>query len=280
MVQDLASSVETVVPWHFVVERQPLPDRMLLSFVRRAPGWSVVAVALLFYPVFGLVVPLILGWRRPFLIEANLAFTVLAAVVTIGWFVVRDQEARRRNLLEWTSNLRLLDSSEFEWLVGELFRRDGWEVRETGNANDPDGNIDLELSRPGEHRIVQCKRWESWNVGVDPIRRFLGTLLREGLPASAGIFVTLSQFGRQAREEAEQAGLTLIDNADLHERIDKVKQVNPCPDCDSPMVFGRSTRGWWFHCVRPGCQGKQDLGGDPARVVELLTIQPPIGDSS
>jgi restriction endonuclease Mrr len=38
-------------------------------------------------------------------------------------------------------------------------------------------------------------------VGVEDIRGFAGALMREGLPGSAGVFVTMSTFGEQARAE-------------------------------------------------------------------------------
>ena len=42
-------------------------------------------------------------------------------------------EARdRRHLVEWTTDLRLLDFEEFEWFVGELYRRKGWSVERVG----------------------------------------------------------------------------------------------------------------------------------------------------
>ncbi len=121
----------------------------------------------------------------------------------------------RRHLIEWTTSLRLLGAEEFEWLVGELFRRDGWTVEETGRHGSPDGNIDLVLRRGGERKVVQCKRWTSQLVGVDELRGFAGTLLREGLPGAAGIFVTLSDFTEQARAEARTTGITLVNNRDL-----------------------------------------------------------------
>jgi hypothetical protein len=48
--------------------------------------------------------------------------------------------------MEWTSDLRSLSAEEFEWLVGEFFRREEWDVRETGRQDGPDGNVDLELT--------------------------------------------------------------------------------------------------------------------------------------
>jgi restriction system protein len=184
-------------------------------------------------------------------------------------------EARdRRHLIEWTSNLRLLNSEEFEWLVGEVFRREGWRVKETGRQDRSDGNIDLRITKGNQRMIVQCKRWTAWQVGVDEIRKFSGTLLREGLNGNAGTFVTLSGFNEQAVAEAKKVGITLVDRRDLHARIEDARQPEPCPVCHSPMILDRSGRGWWFRCVTDGCSGKRDLGGDAGRAVELLTQQP------
>src|SRR5258708_32926801 len=115
-----------------------------------------------------------------------------------------------------------------------MFRREGWTVCETGRSDGPDGNIDLELSRDGQRVIVQCKRWNSWSVGVDEIRGFAGTLMREGLNGSAGLYVTLSDFTEQARAEAQTIGLTLVDNRDLFARVEKTRRREPCPICQEP----------------------------------------------
>ena len=173
-------------------------DRFVDWLVHRISGTTALILTLLLYPGLGLVVPLALGWPTLWLVLANVLGVVMAAVVSLGWFRVQLDAADRRHLLEWSSNLRLLDPSEFEWLVGELFKREGWAVKEVGRSDGPDGNIDLELRRGNASRIVQCKRWTTQIVGVDEIRRFLGTLLREKLVAADGIFVTLSRFGEQA----------------------------------------------------------------------------------
>src|SRR5205814_643200 len=136
-------------------------------------------------------------------------------------------------------------AEEFEWLVGEVFRRDGWKVREVGRQNAPDGNIDLELTNGTQRRIVQCKRWTARLVGVNEIRSFGGTLMREGLGAGDGVFVTLSSFTEQANEEALGMGLSLIDHRELYSRVEKVRRPEPCPICQAPMLLDRSQRGWW-----------------------------------
>lgn len=266
---------ETLGPKLALVGRgSDLAERAILRFVNRAPGWLVVAVALILYPGLALVLPLSLNVQRVFLVEANCVGAVLATVVGVGWLTVRIQQLHRRHLVEWTTNLRLLNSEEFEWLVGELLRREGWEVEETGQPDRPDGNIDLELRRFGVRRIVQCKRWASWRVDVDEIRKFLGTLMRESLTADAGLFVTLSTLTEQARSEATAAGLQVIEGSELYALLERHKQPEPCPLCSAPMLLDKSPLGWWFRCVQNGCSGKRDLGDDPERAVELLTSYP------
>jgi HJR/Mrr/RecB family endonuclease len=246
-------------------------ERILWALVTRISGRTAAALAFLLYAGGGLTLPLALHWPVLNLVVANFLATMLAGLVILGWLVVQLQGRDRRHLLEWTTNLHLLTAEEFEWLVGEVFRREGWKVRETGRQNGPDGGVDLELVRGGQRVIVQCKRWWSTPVGVKEVREFAGTLMREALPPSAGIFVTLSDFTEPARKEAQTIGITLVDNRDLYSRIDKVRRAEPCEICKKPMILARSSRGWWFRCVAPGCQGKRDLGSDPGRAVDLLT---------
>lgn len=80
------------------------------------------------------------------------------------------QARRREDLLDRTGDLRLLSAAEFEVLVGEMLRREGWTVRQTGGHGQPDGNVDLRIHRTDQTRLVQCKRWDSRTVGVDEVR--------------------------------------------------------------------------------------------------------------
>jgi hypothetical protein len=109
-------------------------------------------------------------------------------------------------------------------------------------------------------------------VGVEDIRGFAGTLLREGMRGNSGIFVTFSDFSEQARSEARKIGLTLIDRHDLYQRVERVRRPEPCPVCGSTMVLGHSQYGWWFHCQVDGCRGKKNLSNEAGRAVEFLTL--------
>lgn len=251
-----------------------LYERALQALVTRASGRAVTAIAVLLYVGGGLGLPIALHWSTLFLVAANVSGTLLAASVSLGWLAVQIQAANRRHLVEWTTDLRRLDAAEFEWLVGELFHREGWEVTETGRQDGPDGNVDLRLKKGGQRSIVQCKRWTSRLVGVEEVRAFAGTLMREGLDGNGGIFVTLSDFTEQARREAQASGVILVDNRDLLARVETAQRKEPCPTCGAAMILDRSQRGWWFRCVAPDCSGKRDLGSDPGRAVDLLTQQP------
>ena len=254
-------------------------ERGIFAFVRRVSGRSVGIASLIFYPGLGLLLPVALDWPQSWLISTNLAGVTVAALLSIGWLVVKVEAKDRRHLLEWTTELRHLNAEEFEWVVGELFRREGWQVKETGSQDGPDGNIDLELAKGPERRLVQCKRWTSAQVGVEEIRNFAGTLLRENLPGRQGVFVTLSRFNKYADEEAQKNGIELIDGAQLFDRMERVKRPEPCPTCAKPMVLDRSQHGWWFRCTASGCSGKRDLGKEPGRAVELLTGTAALGSS-
>lgn len=251
-----------------------LSDRSVDWMIQHLSNFGALVLGVLLYPGFGLVLPISLGLSTYYLVLCNLVGVVLALVVVLAWTGVIFDAAERRHLIDWTTELRHLNSTEFEWLVGEVFRREGWTVDETGRSDGPDGNIDLVLNKPGTRIIVQCKRWEAKPVGVGEIREFLGTLFREHLTSNAGIFVTLSAFTETARSEADDAGLQLIDGPALHQRIALVRRTEPCPICATPMLLGKSQHGWWLRCRVPGCRGKRDLGRVPELAVELLTIPP------
>ena len=58
---------------------------------------------------------------------------------------------------------------EYEMLVGEGFRLQGYQVVETGGGG-ADGGVDLVLTKPGknggEKFLAQCKQWRAFKVGV------------------------------------------------------------------------------------------------------------------
>ncbi|HEU6455565.1 MAG TPA: restriction endonuclease [Roseateles sp.] len=101
---------------------------------------------------------------------------------------------------------------EFELLVGEGFRLQGYHVTEKGGGG-PDGGVDLVLSRPGrngaEKFLVQCKQWRALKVGVDVVRELYGVMAARG--AAGGFVVTSGRFTDEAVRFASGRNLTLMD---------------------------------------------------------------------
>lgn len=244
-------------------------DDVLTRSIGRLPPMAGLWLAVAVYGVLGVLLPVLLRTGRSWTIALGVFGASGGAIVLMSGLVALKQAGDRRRLIEWTSDLRKLDATEFEWLVGEVLRREGWTVTETGKPDGPDGNIDLRAERAGRRMVVQCKRWTSKPVGVDEVRKLAGTASAE-TPGDASL-VTLSTFTASAQEEAPRLRVQLIDGTALLERVEHVRRSEPCPVCQTPMIVDKSRRGWWLRCPRfPGCTGKRDLSGEPGAAVDLL----------
>lgn len=145
---------------------------------------------------------------------------------------------------------------QFEQLVGEAFRRQGYSITETG-GNGPDGGVDLILRKDGEKHLVQCKHWRSLKVGVAVIREFFGAMAVEG--AAGGFVVTSGRFTKEAQDFASGRNIQLIDGPVLKQWIaqHRTQQSTPapapavpeqphtpsCPQCNAPMIKRTARRG-------------------------------------
>jgi hypothetical protein len=236
------------------------------------------------YVLWGLTVPLVLGVRGAWLLSFNTEGATFAGAIVFARLFPIIEARFRRQRIELTTDLRLLSARDFEQIVGEMFRHEGWDVSETGRHGEPDRGVDLRISRGSEVRLVQCKRWTSRSVGVEEVRQLGGTLLADGLVGSAGVLVTTSEFTSAAAELARQLKLELIDGQALVPRLQTAgatRLLNSpkssdtpwlCPECENPMVLDRSSYGWWLRCpsYRSGCSGKRDLGSDPEQALDSL----------
>ena len=164
---------------------------------------------------------------------------------------------------------------EFEYLVSETYRRQGYQVSENPSAG-PDGGIDLILKKNNDTVFVQCKHWQSKNVGVGVIRELLGVITAE--KATGGIVVCSGEFTAEARVFAKANNIELINGAKLYNLI-KPLQTNAtytpniktpntdiyCPVCKSPMVLRQAKRGPnaggnFLGCKRfPQCRGTRPI---------------------
>ena len=115
---------------------------------------------------------------------------------------------------------------DFELLVGEAFRLQGYKVKETGSGG-ADGGIDLQLTKNGETFLVQCKQWKAFSVGVTVVRELFGVMAAQG--AAGGFVVTSGRFTQQAKSFASGRNLQLIDGPRLFDMIARVRSANAAP---------------------------------------------------
>jgi len=161
-----------------------------------------------------------------------------------------------------------IDWQEFERLVGEVFRRQGYSVEETGAAG-PDGGVDLVVRKGRKRFLVQCKQWRALKVGVKVVRELFGVVAAQG--AAGGFVVTSGKFTEDARQFAATCRVTLIDGETLGYWIAQVSgRSTPepaprhCPLCRAPMVRRRVKRGskagtlFWSCSNYPDCRGTRD----------------------
>jgi hypothetical protein len=173
--------------------------------------------------------------------------------------------------VDWTLNLNALDWYQFEKLVEAVYEQQGYSVERTGGAN-PDGGVDLTISKDGINIGVQCKHWKSWKVGVKQIRELLGALVDRGL--SNGIFVTLQAYTLEAQEFASKHNIELVGEKQFLQMLESVEwKFNPavqnvllderkiCPKCEAEMVLRTATKGrnigqqFWGCSTYPRCKG-------------------------
>ena len=103
--------------------------------------------------------------------------------------------------------------TRFEEFCAELFQREGFRVEVTSATGD--GGFDLKIIRPdGFLYIAECKCYEvSSKVGRPAIQKLVGANAAER--ANGMIFITTSSYSSQAISFAAEAGVLLIDGAQL-----------------------------------------------------------------
>lgn len=139
----------------------------------------------------------------------------------------------RRRLLDTRTTLESLAAGgwrQFELLVGEAFRRQGYSVEETGLGG-ADGGIDLILRKDGRRTLVQCKQWKRQQVGVNVVREMYGLLAHH--QAHAVKIACIGSYTKDAARFAQGKPMELIDGERLLEMIQAAKRygvARPSPE--------------------------------------------------
>lgn len=136
--------------------------------------------------------------------------------------------------------VRGLSWQQFELLVADLFRREGYRAEERGrdaqSAGTGDGGVDLVLTdpkTPGAHYLVQCKQYRAWDVGEPKVREFYGAMAAWQTRCE-GIIVTCGRFSQPAQQFAAGKPLRLIDGDGLVRMLNQSNAVAPAPVIAAP----------------------------------------------
>jgi len=265
---DLLIEVATLLPWWLSLALAPLAYFLIHPYADMPPvapthlgQFSQVLITQFFHvgAMYG-------QYIIPFILVTGSVISLLSKAKRQRLY----QEAQRQT---GKQGIEGITWREFEMLVGEWFRRQGYGVRETDT--EPDGGVDLVLTRDGETYLVQCKQWKAYKVGVNIVRELLGVMASQG--AAGGYIVTSGDFTKEARRFAASSGIKLIDGAQLASWIRTVKTedhppVTPgiptpppstpaCPVCGADMQERKATRGahagqlFWGCSRYPKCRG-------------------------
>lgn len=197
------------------------------------------------------------------------------SAVLLVWVAAELKKRSRRRRLDSQTGIESIQNlswAEFEALLGEAYRRQGYQVDHCGRAG-PDGGVDLRLERGGITTLVQCKQWRSRQVGVKVVRELLGVMTQER--AANGVVVTSGSFTPDAVEFARGQRIDLIDGSTLAGMIRGVQSSPPsppddvtkptCQRCGSQMNLQTAKRGanvgskFWGCSRFPACRGTRSI---------------------
>lgn len=282
-----------------MARRRQSPAEDILDLVAMLPWWGGVALAVISYlllhqfagvPKMTAVQPGQLGGMVTGMMLAAFASIgqyVLPFLCLLGALISFLRRRKREGLVNGVASSKGADAlhgmswREFEMLVGEAFRLQGYAVTELGGAG-ADGGVDLVLRKGSEKFLVQCKQWKAFKVSVDVVRELYGVMAAQG--AAGGFVITAGSFTADAKDFAEGRNVKLVDGAQLFGLLQQARgskragaaaaplraatklspapEIAPnCPTCQATMVRRMAKKGanagseFWGCPKFPVCRG-------------------------
>lgn len=268
----------------------------LIELLADLPWWISVVIAGVVYAGMRWILPS-MEFGNPIL------RSIAAAMPNVAWFfgllllfpaaISFIRSKQRQRLLDTRSDIDSIGDlswTNFELLIGEAFRRQGYSVEERGGGG-ADGGVDLVLRKNGEKVLVQCKQWKSRQVGVSVVRELYGVMVHE--KAAKAVVAISGEFTQEAKDFARGKPLELLNGPALYQLIARVQvsttsqkaapnpsipekdlypvwketsgNPGPCPECGSEMVRRVAKRGmnagnhFWGCSMYPRCAGTRPI---------------------
>ena len=182
-----------------------------------------------------------------------------------------NQESRlQERPSDWSLQLiQDIEWKRFEELSIAYYLEKG--IRAEATSLGADGGIDIKLypeASTNPDAIVQCKEWNSRQVGVKQIHEFLDVMALENV--AKGFYMTAGEYSDDAREIAKATKIHLINAEMLLMMIKRLPEESQkgllalategdyttptCPSCDVKMVRRSGKRGDFWGCQNyPQC---------------------------
>lgn len=156
--------------------------------------------------------------------------------------------------------LSALEWKRFETVCAKYLRMIGYDPKETRIG--ADGGVDIWIYKEGDDRpfgIVQCKAWNSYKVGVKPVRELYGVMSSEKV--DNGLFITSGEYTSEAITFAEGKLITLFSGQEF---LAKIKSL---AENDQKTLLNLATAGDYRTPTCPQCGIKMTLrnGADGKR---------------
>jgi restriction system protein len=234
-------------------------------------AWVIVLLFALGLPIL----TALLDVAFPALYRAgNVAISLLIGTV-VGLalvLVARERERYRAAAIDHTGDIAALRKKpwgEFETIVGQAFRSQGYMVKERGGFR-RDHGVDLIAQRGKERVLIQCKHWLAWKVAEGQVKQLYADVKTQEF--TAGWLVTCGRFTEFAKSWAKGKEIRLIDGESLVQLIQVAGISDPppapdetktpatltspgCPNCGTPMRRhkNRYDESSFWGCPIPAC---------------------------
>jgi len=239
-------------------------DEGLLDVLVEVPWWVSIIVGIVVYAGMRFVIPALSSGNALSNVLAQgisqFAWVALIFLLPAGLSAFRSaRKSQRLDRQTSIESIRALPWKQFEDLLGEAYRRQGYSVVENASLG-ADGGVDLTIRRDGETYLVQCKQWRTYRVGVKVIREMFGLMTAHH--AAGAIVVCSGSFTQEARDFATGKPIELVDGDHLVGLIASVQTrpmataTNPtaripgsaatkrsCPKCGGELVLRTAKRG-------------------------------------
>ena len=231
----------------------PRNNNTFIDLLVELPWWVSILVSASAYVMMAHVLPSIQTDNKitamvfkAFVIPAPYISGMILLAAPFAFLNAR-RKAKQLDTQRNIQTVRNLHWRNFEELVAEAYRRQGYRVTEGGFG--ADGGIDLELRKDDQLTFVQCKQWKTQKVGVNVVREMFGVLTAH--QANHFIIISSGTFTQQAIDFAAGKPIELIDGPKLLALVNDV-QVSPqvtiekpkvCPKCSGELVERTAKRG-------------------------------------